>query len=425
MSATTDFATLTVSWEQSDAPLGRPVAVEIAFRPADVEAVPEARLPLNIGLAIDRSGSMSGEKLHAARQAAIGVLESLGDGERFAVAAFDHEVIDVCSSVRVDHATRVSAGTRIAGLHSGGSTALFDGFARAAELVAMGGNPATCDSWVIVLSDGMGNHGVVDPVAMRAHAAGLAERGIRAITVGIGADYRADQLTALADGGSGEFHHATQPDEIVEIVLGEIGALRHTTARGLCLRTGIREVSRFLLLGGDVRPYGGATETRFDRIAAGRVARALLLLWPSAAGAAIMVDASWTNADQSSGSARVEACAQGPATRDLALAGRAAQLWHASILARALELNERGDYRAAQTFTQDARRDFAAYVDGLPGCERLLATLDRVEDRVGRRWSTIAHKEAYSMNTKMMRGKADLRDSAPDCLEAALALDDE
>ena len=92
--------------------------------------------------------------------------------------------------------------------------------------MALGGGSQNADSWVLVLSDGMGNHGLTEPMPMRRHASGLAERGIRTITVGIGSDYQADQLTALAEGGQGEFHHASQPDEIVEIVKSADGDVK-------------------------------------------------------------------------------------------------------------------------------------------------------------------------------------------------------
>ena len=66
--------------------------LELAAPPAPANA---ERRPLSISLVIDRSGSMAGEKLHSARQAAVGVLEALHDGERFAAAAFDNEVKDM------------------------------------------------------------------------------------------------------------------------------------------------------------------------------------------------------------------------------------------------------------------------------------------------------------------------------------------
>lgn len=427
-SCPSESATLSVAWEQSFASGGRPIAVEITFTPAAVDEAPGMRLPLSLGLAIDRSGSMGGGKLDAARHAALGVLESLAPGERFAATAFDSEVIDVCRSQCINERTVSAARETISSLRPGGSTALFDGFARAAELVAMGGDAASWESWVIVLSDGQGNHGLCDPREMRRHAAALAERGIRTISVGIGADYEAGQLTALSDGGCGEFHHASRPEEIVEVVLGELGALRHTAARGLELRTGVRNVDRCILLGGDVKPFADdaivhATSTRFDRVASGRTARAVLLVWPDGANPSASVDASWTGPDQSLSSVRLESGCDGPAIRDVGLACRAAELWQAAILAHALELNEAGEYHRASSFVERSRRSFEAYVRDLPVAERLLALLDRVGGRVARPWRSMAHREAYSMTTKIARGKEDLREEAPRSFEATLALD--
>jgi hypothetical protein len=96
-------------------------------------------------------------------------------------------------------------------------------------------------------------------------AATIAEDGIRTITVGIGADYEAAQLTALADGGGGEFHHATNPGEIVEIVLGELRAMRVIATRDLRLRLTVRGARRWPLLGGDARQQGDRGRARFDR----------------------------------------------------------------------------------------------------------------------------------------------------------------
>ncbi len=46
--------------------------------------------PLDVAIAIDRSGSMSGAKMVAARRAAAGIVDSLGPEDRMTVLAFDH-----------------------------------------------------------------------------------------------------------------------------------------------------------------------------------------------------------------------------------------------------------------------------------------------------------------------------------------------
>jgi Ca-activated chloride channel family protein len=415
---------LGIAWEQSSFAADRPIAVEVTFTAPEMDDDHVRRLPLNVGLSIDRSGSMSGEKLAAARRAAVGLVDGLADGERLAATAFDDTVIDVTPGVVLNDSTRERIRGRIHEIGAGGTTALFDGFARTAELVANGGAPGESDSWVIVLSDGMGNQGLTDPAAMRVHSGSLADRGIRTTTVGIGEDYEAAQLTALSDGGGGEFHHATNPGEIVEIVLGELRSLRATTVRDLRVSL-TAHARRWRLLGGKQVQHGDRRDVRFDRVNGGRTVRAVALFWPTRDGVLprVSTEAAWTDLDN--GHRSVQASiehAAAPDTRDIALAVRAANLWHASIVARALELNERGEHERAERFVRRARRDFKAYVAGLPGVGDLLESLRRIQDRVGSEWRTSAHREAYVMARKSLLVKDDLRSAKPASYVAALSV---
>jgi Ca-activated chloride channel homolog len=416
------LASLSIAWEQSSFAANRPVAVEVSFTAPTIDVNAAPRLPLNVALSIDRSGSMAGDKLAAARQAAIGVAQSLKDRERLAAVAFDDTVIDVAPSLELDDAVRARIASRIRGLESGGSTALFDGFARAAELTSRDLRPGETDSWVIVLSDGMGNHGLTDPAAMRVHAASLADRGIRTITVGIGDDYEAAQLTALADGGAGEFHHATNPNEIVEIVLAELKALRVTTARDLRI-TVSAHAGRWRLLGGEQHQHGDHREVRFDRVSSGRTTRAVALFWLTGNGPlpGVSVDAAWCDRDNIAHTSQLTLDASAaPATRDIELAARAARLWHAAIVARALELNERGEHRRAESFVNRARRDFTVYVAGLPGVSDLIESLQQLAHRVGSEWRTTSHRETYVMARKSLMLRDDLRSAKPSSYMDAL-----
>jgi Ca-activated chloride channel family protein len=415
---------LVAAWERAAAPAGVPFAVEITFTAPHLEPDSAPRLPLNVGLALDRSGSMSGAKLAAAREAAIGLAGGLEDGERLGCAAFDSNVVDVCRSTPLDETARAAIRGCVSALEPGGSTALFAGFARAAELVATGGAPEEFESWVIVLSDGKGNQGLVAPAAMRAHAAALCERGIRTIAIGIGDDYRADQLAALADGGGGEFHHAARPSEIVEIVLGELRELRATAANDLRIAVEVQGATRWLALGGEATQEGSFGAARFDRVRSGGIARAVALVWPASDEVSVRGLARWQTPDGRSAEIDIgRTSANGPAARDVALAARAAGLWHAHIVARSLELNDRGAYDEAERTARDGRAALASYAGGLPGVAEMLDTLDRIAGRVVRAWRTAGRREAYSLSRKLARGKEDFRADAPLTVREALERD--
>ena len=82
-----------------------------------------ARTPLNLCLVIDRSGSMQGPKLEAAKESARATAEVLSPNDYIAVVAFDSEAQIFVHPTRASNKMRIS--NDIARLQSGGGTGVF------------------------------------------------------------------------------------------------------------------------------------------------------------------------------------------------------------------------------------------------------------------------------------------------------------
>src|SRR5689334_24192543 len=85
---------------------------------------PGTRLPLNLALVIDRSGSMAGSKLDKAKEAAIFCLRNLTGADRAAVVAYDDEVRVVAASQVLTPEAKTKMMAEVRTIHSGGSTNL-------------------------------------------------------------------------------------------------------------------------------------------------------------------------------------------------------------------------------------------------------------------------------------------------------------
>jgi Ca-activated chloride channel family protein len=195
------------------------------------------RLPLNLSLIIDRSGSMSGDKLEYVKEAAIHALRLLAEADRASVVIYDDAVEILCPSRAVTGDTRDDAIRRIRQVRTGGMTNLSGGWFTGCDQIA---DFMTADylNRALLLTDGLANVGLTDHEQLVMEAKELRRRGISTTTFGVGHDFNQFLLQGIADGGGGHFYFIDKPNQIPNYFEGELGELLTNVARELTLEIG-------------------------------------------------------------------------------------------------------------------------------------------------------------------------------------------
>lgn len=189
-----------------------------------------ARLPLNIGLVLDRSGSMSGEPLEYVKEAACFVVDQLSARDKFSLVTFDSDVELLCPSQEVQFKDQLKAAIR--NIQSGSSTNLSGGLLRGYEEV-LKENRAGQVNRVVLLTDGMANVGVTDPTLLGAKVRAIEKKGISVSAVGVGSAFDEDLLIALAEAGHGNFYYVKNIDEIPSVFRQELTGLLSVVAQAV------------------------------------------------------------------------------------------------------------------------------------------------------------------------------------------------
>jgi len=238
-------------------PVGIQTSLSVLLRvSADPAALPPAgpRPNLNIAVVIDRSGSMSGRPLEEAKRCAKAIVDRLGDRDRMSVVAYDNnaEVIYPSMPVRDREAVRSSIDRII----TGGSTALHDGWHLGATQVARHFRAEEV-SRVLLLSDGVANHGLTDTDRISGHCADLAASGITTSTYGLGLNFNEDLMTRMAQDGQGQAHYGQTADDLMEPFQTEFDMLAALAARRLRLSLSTSPGMRVRPLNHERRDAGG------------------------------------------------------------------------------------------------------------------------------------------------------------------------
>jgi Ca-activated chloride channel family protein len=183
---------------------------------------PDNRIPLNLSIVLDRSGSMAGGKLAAARDAAAMLVQRLHPDDTVSVVAYDDDVTTVAEPAT--GATQSGLSKHIQSIEPGGSTNLSGGWLRARELVARGKREGGVNR-VVLLTDGLANVGITKPDQLLGLCRTACGAGIPTTTIGFGADYDEKLLRGMADAGGANTWYIERADQAADVFTEELEGL--------------------------------------------------------------------------------------------------------------------------------------------------------------------------------------------------------
>lgn len=188
----------------------------------------EERAPINIALVLDRSGSMSGQKIQNARKAAIRVMDYLNRDDVFSVVAYSSEAQVLLPATKLHD--KSSAREAIRSIRANGGTALHAGVVRGAGEVRKFLDPDRVNR-VILLSDGLANVGPQTPRELADLGRELVQEGISVTTLGLGFGYNEDLMTQLAYASDGNHAFIKKPSQLAKVFEQEFGDVLSVVAQ--------------------------------------------------------------------------------------------------------------------------------------------------------------------------------------------------
>ena len=222
------------------------------------------RPPINVAVVIDRSGSMQGEKIERAREAAIGALDLLQPTDIVSVIAYDSDVNVLIPATRLTDKEQVASVIR--NIQANGNTALFGGVSKGAAEVRKFLDDKHVNR-IILLSDGLANVGPSAPGELGALGASLKKENISVSTLGLGLGYNEDLMVELAGKSGGNHQFIENASELAGIFRREFDEALSVVAQEVDVKVTIPEGIRPVRVLGNAADVNGQTVvTRLSQV---------------------------------------------------------------------------------------------------------------------------------------------------------------
>ncbi|KAA3633568.1 MAG: VWA domain-containing protein, partial [Calditrichaeota bacterium] len=211
------------------------IYVQVDFDvPADYIDVRRHRPDLNIGLVIDRSGSMADRgKMNYAKDAANFVIDQLNPSDRIAIVEYDDRVTLLARSQNVTSKWRLKS--KINELYPRGATNLTGGMMRGIDELIEYYSSRDINR-ILLLSDGLANRGITSMRDIKRLVKQARRDGITISTIGLGLDYNEDLMQMIAEYGGGTYYYIESPRQMRDIFEAEMGQIFATVAKDVKAR---------------------------------------------------------------------------------------------------------------------------------------------------------------------------------------------
>jgi Ca-activated chloride channel family protein len=188
------------------------------------------RLPLNLSVVIDRSGSMAGAPLKNAIQAAQRLVEYLTPEDFLSVVIYDDTPETILQHQQVQDKAAIRS--LIGKVKAGGCTNLSGGWLMGCDNVKSQQSAERINR-VLLLTDGQANVGITDSQVLINTARQQAEQGIITTTLGFGTYFNEDLLIGMANAAGGNFYFIQSPDDATDVFRIELESLTSVVAQNL------------------------------------------------------------------------------------------------------------------------------------------------------------------------------------------------
>ncbi|MCP4438105.1 MAG: VWA domain-containing protein [Aureispira sp.] len=192
------------------------------------------RIPLNISLVLDRSGSMHGDKLNYVKKAAEFVINNLNKNDQISIVQYDDKVDLVSKSQALTNKQELLR--KVANIQSAGMTNLSGGMMEGYSQVKSTKKEGYVNR-VLLLSDGLANVGITDHDKLKEIARNqFRNNGVGLSTFGVGEGFNEILMTHLAEHGGANYYFIEKPDQIPQIFAEELEGLLSVVAQNAKLK---------------------------------------------------------------------------------------------------------------------------------------------------------------------------------------------
>lgn len=182
-----------------------------------------APAPLTVAIVLDRSGSMGGERIKAARDGAIKVIQALDETINFMVVAFNNYAKVICNAQAGTPHNKQAAIQLLQSVNATGGTCMSTALNAVVDALGQENTRATK---ILFLTDGK-NEGEKRPVLDQA-VTRCAAANISINAWGVGTDWDATELRHIADATHGYADIIPTPQQVASAFASSFYAMRKT-----------------------------------------------------------------------------------------------------------------------------------------------------------------------------------------------------